>query len=416
MAGFIAREGYYEGIHDDLWMKSVVLQEDDSKLILLSLDIIGLEGITINKIKDSLTHHFGVDSDSVMISTTHTHAGPATLENANLGYVSQEYINYIVKKATECVNLALLDLEEVELRYGKGICREVGKNRREVTGMTDPEVLVLSVYKANHNELKTVVVNYACHPTVLGPDNVQLSADFPYYLYQAIERIYEDPNVLFINGAAGNINVGHHAHDSINGKSFNKRTFTEAKRHGYTLAGEVVKVIEQSESIHDFSILYKQMKMSITFTVNDMVQSINNELKSLKHIDKNKLKLGQQKMIQLKEKWSSIWLNNTNEDHQIHYSLSVGRIGPILFVTLPGEFFVELGLLVKQAFPQHPVLIFGYTNGSLGYVADQSSYIHGGYEIEEAYQAYGFPLPIPIGTGEAIIKNAVSVLKTIIRD
>jgi hypothetical protein len=100
---------------------------------------------------------------------------------------------------------------------------------------------------------KAILVNYACHPVVLGPDNLLVSADYPYYLRETLSSLYPGALVVFANGAAGNINTGHQARASINGTSGNKRTFAEAQRLGRILAGEVMKAVETaSEALAPF--------------------------------------------------------------------------------------------------------------------------------------------------------------------
>lgn len=410
MSGFAAREGEWQDIHDSLWVKSFVLVNEDSTFVLLSLDVIGLDFSTIQKIKDTLTRKYGLNIDSILISTTHTHAGPATLENANLGKVNKQYLEQIIEQCSVCVHQALSNMEAVELKFGKGSCPEVGKNRRDLNGITDPDVLVLSIYRKCNNQLQTVIVNYTCHPTVLGPKNLYLSADYPYYLYEVIENVYNKPNVLFINGAAGNINVGHHASDSISGKAGNIRTFSQAKKHGYTLAAEVLKAIEHSEAIDDFSLLIQQVNMNLTISSHDIARAVQKEITSIKQVEKATLTGGNLKMLEVKECWIERWRDTTHQDFHIEFSILIGKIGPTLFVTLPGEFFVELGLSIKKAFPQQSVFIFGYSNGNLGYVPNKASYPHGGYEIDEAFQMYNFPAPFPIETGEKIITTAITVL------
>lgn len=54
------------------------------------------------------------------------------------------------------------------------------------------------------------------------------------------------------------------------------------------------------------------------------------------------------------------------------------RLGPIRWVSLPGEPFVETGLALKKAGAS---FMFGYANGYLGYFPIQRAYDDGGYEV-----------------------------------
>ena len=51
-----------------------------------------------------------------------------------------------------------------------------------------------------------VLVNYACHAVVLGPENLQYSADYPGEMARTVEAAYPGAVCLFVQGGAGNIN------------------------------------------------------------------------------------------------------------------------------------------------------------------------------------------------------------------
>src|SRR5437762_3386288 len=81
-------------------------------------------------------------------------------------------------------------------------------NRRTPDGKpVDDEVGILRI-DDDRGQTRAVLMNYACHPTVLGPDNLLASADFP---GAAIDRIEAARGAfaLFVNGAEGDVSVGH---------------------------------------------------------------------------------------------------------------------------------------------------------------------------------------------------------------
>lgn len=62
-----------------------------------------------------------------------------------------------------------------------------------------------------HWRPKTLLLyNYACHPTVTGPENLMITADFPY----AVEQSLNYDVVMFVNGNAGNISTRFTRRDS----------------------------------------------------------------------------------------------------------------------------------------------------------------------------------------------------------
>lgn len=53
-------------------------------------------------------------------------------------------------------------------------------------------------------------------------------------------------------------------------------------------------------------------------------------------------------------------------------------VGPVRWVALPGEMFVETGVGLKDS---RASFVVGYANGYLGYVPIRRAYGEGGYEV-----------------------------------
>jgi hypothetical protein len=88
------------------------------------------------------------------------------------------------------------------LGWGRSEAR-IGRNRRLEDGPVDPEIVILSVEEADGTPLATLYV-YACHGTVLGHDNLEISAD---WAGVASARIEEERGgvALFLLGAHADI-------------------------------------------------------------------------------------------------------------------------------------------------------------------------------------------------------------------
>src|SRR5205085_1249013 len=71
----------------------------------------------------------------------------------------------------------------------------------------------------------------------------------------------------------------------------------------------------------------------------------------------------------------------------------------VVWVSLPGEIFVELGLAIKKRSPFAHTFLVELANESVGYVPDRRSYAEGNYEPESARCA--------TGSGEKLVNTAV---------
>ena len=79
LAGFAARQGVSQGIHDDLFARALVLANGEAVVALVSVDLLALSGDFIKRVREAIQRSTGIDPSSVMIASTHTHAGPVTI-------------------------------------------------------------------------------------------------------------------------------------------------------------------------------------------------------------------------------------------------------------------------------------------------------------------------------------------------
>src|SRR5438874_2161344 len=104
-------------------------------------------------------------------------------------------------------------LRPVRTAAGVGHC-EIGINRdlrvdgRFVVGCNpdgffDPEVGVIRIDEADGKPL-ACIVNYGCHPTVLGPGNKLASPDYPGSTRKIVEQV-TGSTCFFLQGGAGNV-------------------------------------------------------------------------------------------------------------------------------------------------------------------------------------------------------------------
>jgi neutral ceramidase len=80
LAGFAAREGVCEGIHDELHSRALVLENEAIAVIIISLDVLAVSGALVKRVRDRIQSRLGIDAGSILIASTHTHAGPVTIK------------------------------------------------------------------------------------------------------------------------------------------------------------------------------------------------------------------------------------------------------------------------------------------------------------------------------------------------
>lgn len=275
----------------------------------------------------------------------------------------------------------------------------LGSNRRNQAKPFDTEVKVMRVDSEDDKPI-AILVNYACHPTVLSAENYLVSGDYPSYMMKGIERVYPNCEAMFLQGAAGDISTRHNRRGS---------TFKEAKRMGYMLSGKALEIATKIETSS-----YAELNSAI-IPLNISVRKFASEEECLKNIKKAKKileELKQKGAPQNQIRTAVVTLQGAERNYTLKKSLKIKefvtemqllRLGNAVIVSVPGELFNELGLRIKSLSDQHDIFVAGYTNDYIGYILTPEIYEEAGYESGVAM--------VNKTAGDMIVKVAEGLLK-----
>jgi|CZCA01.1.fsa_nt_gi neutral ceramidase len=419
MSGFIARKGRSRGMHDPLWARALVLSYDNTKLALVTVDLIGVDRYIMRETRKIIANMLDLSPSSIIVCASHTHSGPATLREAYLGEVDPGYLSGLAANIAGAVYTASCAMEPVEILVGEGKCSYVGKNRRRKGGPTDPQVIVLRVQRIDEPQIpKALLVNYACHPVVLGPNNLLITADYPYYMIRALEQVYIGAQVMMVNGACGDVNAGHTTLDSIKEKGGSNRTFEEAKRLGQLLAGEALRASEQAILVEPLDINYNLQEICLPLEPLPEPSDLYEQANAWDHLG-HELKAkgvpyGEYRQAEVWADWARTKAQQI-KDGQVQPSITTEiaafSIGDLDFVSFPGEFFHDFALMIKKDRSPRKVFVLGYCNDNIGYVAPEYAYNEGGYEVEDSFRYYGHPSRLKRGSGERVVDALSAILQ-----
>ncbi len=389
MAGFGARKGNSEGVLDYPQAKILVLEGKDKSVALVTLDLVGVfPDVELDEIRDRVKKSSGIDD--VIFNCSHTHSGPnVELEDF------QQWQKDAVANIGAAIEQAWKSREAVKVGVGQGSVF-IGHNRvymmsdgngkmlwrnetRIRTSPVDPTVMVLRLDRTNGTPL-AVAVNYACHPVVLGPENLKYSADYPGEMMRTVESsVPGNPMCMFIQGAAGDINP-----------YYDKTPVAEnavalMQETGRTLAKEVLRVLNtiQTRRAPD-----SQLQIS-----REILQFNGrwNKDKFLAQVAANyPLTDALKKRIERMFKSTfpaPVTVMLLNRD--------------FAFVGVPAEIFVDYQIEVRERVKDFPVFFAGYTNGNLAYVPTIKAAVDGGYGASEMGSI------IEVGAGDRMIDKAV---------
>ncbi len=389
MGGYTARGDHVsQGVHDPLTARVLVLDDQKHSLALVTLDLVGLPTEAISAIRQKVKARTHVDL--VMVMCSHTHSGP----DGDPNFPSQEksWLAGAIQRIAETAATAYQARTPAAYGVAKGEARE-GHNRRmvnpdgtatmfwrnekrEPTSPVDYQVGVIHFRTADGKPLATLV-NFTCHPVVLGPENLLISADYPGVLRSVVEKQIGG-TCLFAQGACGDINPFMDKSDPAKG------AYQEMEKMGRTVGREVVRVLktikmhepgEGNLTLHD-----EVIPLQLRWNIKDPEVMAALE----KHYGKVLVRM---------------YLKRFKPPLQ--GDLTTVTLGKDLaIVGVPGEFFVAHGLSLKARSAIPNTFLFGYCNGFLAYFPTINAAWQGGYGASEA-------TIVEVGAGEKFINHAL---------
>jgi neutral ceramidase len=416
MSGFAIRTAMSEGVHDRLYARAMAMAGPDGEpVVMVTIDVIGVDAAITRRVRRALWRRHGVTAERVAVVATHTHGGPALLEECHLGRVEPEVREGVVSGAIGACSAALETLEPARLRWGRMGVPGLARNRRNERGPVDPTLHVLWVSRGG--TVRAILCTFALHPVVLGPDNLLLTRDFPGYLVDALETSYPEAVVLFANGCAGQVNHGHRAEASLVFAPSPNRTFDAAARVGSRLAEATESVIAAGGSPARMRGACTATRRRVLLPFGAVEAVPGRDAAALAGAWRSELEdpgTPPERIAMLAElvAWAGRWMPSGESSSKIGRWSEVQsfQIGDQTIVFLPGEPFVEIGLALDSLADPH-VLTIGYANDAAGYVPTDDAIDQGGYEVDAAYRFYGLPWPYAKGAAERLEHAASAAVR-----
>jgi neutral ceramidase len=195
----------YEGIHDRLYSRAIVLESGNASAALITVDAGGVPDQVWQNVTQQIQKDLGIPVTNVLLTATHTHSVP--------GQTSATYVQKIV----ESVRLAKQRLAPARVGYGAGVSY-INVNRNIIDpktkqwwegpnydGPSDKTVAVVKFESLSGDPI-AVYYNYAMHAVTVGQLD-KVSADAPGEVSKYIEDSLDDKAVaLWSSGAAGDQN------------------------------------------------------------------------------------------------------------------------------------------------------------------------------------------------------------------
>jgi hypothetical protein len=404
MSGFAARTSPAEGAHDPLSARALALSDGRGASVIVAADLVALTVGQADRLRGAIAAETGLDRSAVTIAVTHTHGGPHVTPDALGSGADRGYIATAEAAIVEAAATAWRGRRPATLRRSIGSEPGIAKNRRVPGGAIDPTVSVVRVDDPSGSP-RAVFFSYACHPVVLGADNLLFTADWPGEARLAVERSFPGAVAIFAQGCCGQINSGHSAHDSMRPGASSARTFVASRQIGGRIGQAVVEAALQAVPVGG-PVRSASLAIDLSFSAVSP-----DELAAARVAWERELSEGPEPARRLVLEAKLRWADRTAGTGPRHLTVEVASHlwGDVPMVVLPGEPFVEFALDIRARLGRPDAIVLGYCNGVPGYIPyPPAAYTAGGYEIEEAHCFYGQPGCLAPESGPKLIAAAVS--------
>lgn len=449
LVGYSRRWQPATAVRAPLTTTALVVDDGTTRVAIIAIDLPVLRPDDATRWRRAVAEAIDTNPDHVLINLSHTHAGPTShIGGVKIGGdqrghspVEVAYIALLPHQVVAAARLAIDALTPAMVGAAVG-SSDLAVNRRERTedgrtilgwnpeGPLDRDVGVLSVVRPSGSVLATVV-NYACHPVVVGPDDPGVNPDFPGPMRELIERVTGAP-ALYLQGAAGNV-LPLEGFFPASGPEvrFGRRLAVEAL-HAADRAAPIPMTVEKLDfgSVTPIS-LYRRVpvdpapaqRVAVATAVVDLplkrvptLEELDAEVATHQAALDAAVAEGADRTrtnpIEYHLNWAEVArgiVASGGATPSVPAFLQAIRIGDIVLVAVPGEVFSEIALAVKEDSPAATTLFCGYSNGIISYLPCAAEYPFGGYEVDYAHHSYGLVEQVA-PESEAILVDACRAL------
>jgi len=407
------------GIHDDTWARTMVLDDGTTRIAIVVLDAIGFMHDDVVDARKMIPEELGLAY--ILIASTHTHEGPDLIgmwgKSPFKSGVNREYKKFVKERIVQSVNMAVNNLVPARLEVSEDLTGAVP----QVKDTRKPEVFDsgLRLLKAVHIENGSTLgslLSWGNHPETLWSGNLLVSSDYPHFFREGVEKgVYNGDSLIkpgiggvavFATGAIGGLMCTHPSQpitDPFTGKILLEPSYDKVSAQGNLLSMLALNAMESPSELIDTA--------AISLVVRTLTLPIKNNL----------FKLGT--AVGVLGRGTAGWMKMRTE-------LAVFRVGPVTFVAVPGEIYPEIingGVempqgadfnidpvevpSVRDMMPGRYKFVLGLANDEIGYIIPKSQWdSKAPYTYGRESSPYGEENSTGADTGPVIHRNLKEML------
>ncbi len=239
-----------KAVLDDMYAKAVYLDDNTGRggVIICAIDCVGISRSDINDIRRIVIESGKIPNvKSINICATHSHSAIDTQGLWGSAFYSdgkdENFMQSLKEKTADAIIAAYEDKKDGSLYFGTA---ESEKLLTDTRTPVDYDSTVTAIrFDPTDGSRDTYIVNFACHAEMLGSKTTSVSADFPAYMEQKIDRQTGGADVVFINGAIGGLVTGAEIDTFLRGEP--DYCIAHTKQFGEAVADLVTSITNKTE-------------------------------------------------------------------------------------------------------------------------------------------------------------------------
>lgn len=412
-----------EGNDTDLTATVLTVTDGNAAAAVCELDLCLLTYAQAAAVRQAVSSATSIPVAAVRVTATHNHSAPVTGELTGGGWMREgldtvePYMTMVVELMAGAARQAWRALVPVSVGHGKG-SSPLALNRRVSMpggGMrvghawdrpSDHTVRVARLDDADGHAVATIV-HYSAHPTILAGGNRIINPDYP----GPVRRIVESSLggvCLFLQGSPGDIGPveafvddlePYHRLGSMLGHDAAATAWRSTARHFRQHTAEhqdpstwLTFFEYEPQPPDDATLLVTTRVVDVPVRddlgdpadwrarhgrlYQELMEAIDREAEPMQI---RELRV-QTKTASMRAERAEALASMPTYPLEIHGL----RIGPLSFIGMPMEPFIELGLEIEARSPSPMTLVSGYTNGYRNYLPTKAEWDRGGYEVDIA--------------------------------
>ena len=414
MIGFGAAFGVpFTDIHDDLYVRTLLLQDDDGETVLLiAMDLLFHDDSLPIALRAYAEKTHGVKPDNLHVSYTHTHFGPA-VKGYDFNWTADSYEAFLFDRICACIDRAFLTTRRGTLKYaaigGEWNCSRrlmvdgVMQFRANPEGEVDKNLYLLKL-EDEEGRMRALAANFACHPSNLDHVYNIISSEYAGRLCQKIEGAFYGCTALFFQGFGADAKLRKGMKTSL----FRQISFDECDEVASAMLGRIQdKLINGRWETLPVQLGSRVFRLTLPLEINPREFYVERstyyskqpgaryvrEINPAEDLAGNGSKL----------LWScaDYVLDHYDELPEVlELNCGVVKINPGFFIlSMGGEPVINIRTVLCEAFPDRTLLTFGY-NDAIAYIPSDKVIGEGGYEADGSVTEYRLKGRIAPGVDE----------------